>query len=138
MKNGGPVFIVSCVFILFIVAQAAVCIADYWVSFWTSQEELRTHYEKQNSSEIIRKENVENNTTLPQLLNETIAINTEYKNLLSTSTCIYIHGAVVIIIFIVGIIRSVGFYGMAMKASQNIHDKMFNGIINVSKIMKCF
>lgn len=49
---------------------------------------------------------------------------------LSTELCIYINAALVVGIFILGNIRSLGFFEVCMRASQNIYNSMFNGVIS--------
>lgn len=55
--------------------------------------------------------------------------------LLSTDFCMSIHGFLIISIFTIGIIRSVGFFAMAIRSSLNMHDRMFKGLINVRKLL---
>lgn len=52
--------------------------------------------------------------------------------LLSTDTCIYIHGALMAGLFTFALTRSVTFYTICVRASQTLHDNMFKGLISTS------
>ena len=80
-------FVMLIIIMLFVVAQGFASGADYWVSYWTSQEEQRTYIE--NLEEITE----EHQTTL--------------DGLLTTNQCIYIHAGLVAGIFVIGITRLV-------------------------------
>lgn len=110
LKAGAHPIFLFVILLLFCLTQFAASAADYWVSYWTSQEELRFYQA--------------NNIYITDGL-------TEPLTLLSTEMCIYIHGGLVLTIFIVAIIRSVCFYSTAVNASQKMHDGSFAGIIRV-------
>lgn len=144
MKSSGSYVIPVIIIILFILTQFSASFADFWVSFWTKQEELRSYYENHNFT----VDNVgpfsgdldlvmPNETFLVDQFNSTLNETTVERQtgpvayLLSTDFCMSIHGILIIAIFVIGITRSVGFFGMAIRASQNMHDGMFKGLINV-------
>lgn len=52
--------------------------------------------------------------------------------LLSTDTCIYIHGGLMAGLFIFALTRSLTFYTICVRASQRLHDNMFKGLISTS------
>ena len=114
--------------------QCAVSMADYWVSYWTNQEELRAFYSNQTIMMISHKNNSISDI-LEFIDDEVNQIDTikqsDQEALLSTATCMYIHGGIVVGIFSIGILRSISFYTIAMRASQKLHDNMFHGIISV-------
>lgn len=143
MKSSGSYVIPVIIIILFILTQFSASFADFWVSFWTKQEELRSYYENHNFT----VDNVgpfsgdldlvmPNETFLVDQFNSTLNETTVERQtgpvayLLSTDFCMSIHGILIIAIFVIGITRSVGFFGMAIRASQNMHDGMFKGLIN--------
>lgn len=100
------------IFMLFVITQGFASGADYWVSFWTNQEEQRFYIENQ---EQITPEQEE-----------------QLAGLLTTNQCIYIHAGLVAGIFVIGITRSVAFFQAAIRASHKLHDGMFKSLVNVS------
>ncbi|XP_055640688.1 ATP-binding cassette sub-family C member 4-like [Toxorhynchites rutilus septentrionalis] len=94
---------------LFITTQLIVSFTDYWVSFWVSQEELRTFLSAQNSTDM------------------------SYHKPLGTDVCAYVQSAVVAGVFIIGLMRALGFYRTCARASQTIHDWSFRGFISATK-----
>lgn len=120
---GGNICVLTIIALFFVLTQFCASSADYWVSFWTRQEEMRHDL------------SVRQNLTIEMYSaaqNDTIMDNVESPNILSTELCIYIHAGLVLGIFIIGIIRSIGMYQVCVKASQVLHDGMFNGLISVS------
>ncbi|CAB3365433.1 Hypothetical predicted protein [Cloeon dipterum] len=112
---GGNCFMLFCMTALFICTQVAVSAADYWVAFWTRTEQRRT--------------------AINLYLNETEdysdeVLFEEYENLLSTDTCVAIYTGILVFLFIVGNLRSITFYIVAMRSSRGIHDKMFKSLVH--------
>ncbi|KAG4077286.1 hypothetical protein HA402_009915 [Bradysia odoriphaga] len=118
--SGANFFVLAVVFILFGLTQVLASGADYWVSFWTSQEELRTYYSNASNSEA------------ESSFNETEPIDSNASSLLTTETLIYIHGGLMAALFTIALCRSLSFYTICVRASQKLHDFMFDGIISTS------
>lgn len=55
-----------------------------------------------------------------------------FEDLMSTEYCIYIHAALMAILSIIALSRSLTFYSVSVSASQRLHDNMFNGLISTS------
>lgn len=122
LKSGGNWAILFIMLCLFITTQFMASAFDYFIAFWTRQEELRDIQNlTQSTTELIF-----GNNTLKIVESE------EIVTLLSTETCIYIAGGFVISLFVFGLMRSLGFYTMCIKASQRLHDGMFRGIISTT------
>ena len=104
IKAGAPnILYMFFLFLLFVLTQFLASAADFWVSFWTSQEELRAFYLRGNGSDVTAStiELVSMNATETEL-----PIHDErLDSLLSTEMCMYIHGALVISLFFVAIFR---------------------------------
>lgn len=49
---------------------------------------------------------------------------------LTRDQCLYIYGSIIASIFLITITRSISFYKLCMRSSQNLHDKMFYSIVN--------
>lgn len=54
------------------------------------------------------------------------------NNILSTETCIIVYSILIAMIFLVTITRSISFYSVCIKASQNLHDNMFNALLSTT------
>lgn len=149
MKAGAHPIFVFLLFVLFVATQIIASMADIWVSYWTSQEEARSSFVKikQNSSTIY--DDLTNSTTQfnntvfdfnatniadsfnNTFINKTDTQITDENDLLSTTTCLYIHAGLIASLLIVAIVRSLGFYTICVISSQKLHDMMFHGIISV-------
>ncbi|XP_050078062.1 ATP-binding cassette sub-family C member 4-like [Anopheles maculipalpis] len=116
LGSGANAAVMFLLLALFLATQLAASGADYWVAFWTSQEEQR----------LFRAAHPENSTTGLDGSGE------ELRPLLSTETCMAIHGALVGSIFIIAITRSISFYQTSVRASQNLHDSMFAGCVSTT------
>ncbi|KXJ72573.1 hypothetical protein RP20_CCG017683 [Aedes albopictus] len=111
-SGAGGLAIAICLIFLFVLTQLIVSFTDYWISFWVSQEELRSFIEAKNESYVL-----ENSSSEP----------------LGTDVCLYVQAGAVAGIFVVGMIRAVNFYRSCARASQNIHDWCFKGFISATK-----
>lgn len=118
IKAGSNYFILFFLLVMFLLTQVIVSLSDYWVAFFTNQEELRDYYRAQ----LVENNDGETNSTL---LNN-------IDSLVSRDTCIYVHGSLVIGIFVIAIVRSIFFYQTTVRASQKLHDGMFEGIISTT------
>nr|XP_040220684.2 ATP-binding cassette sub-family C member 4-like [Anopheles coluzzii]XP_040220685.2 ATP-binding cassette sub-family C member 4-like [Anopheles coluzzii]XP_040220686.2 ATP-binding cassette sub-family C member 4-like [Anopheles coluzzii]XP_040220687.2 ATP-binding cassette sub-family C member 4-like [Anopheles coluzzii]XP_040220688.2 ATP-binding cassette sub-family C member 4-like [Anopheles coluzzii]XP_049463568.1 ATP-binding cassette sub-family C member 4-like [Anopheles coluzzii]XP_04946356 len=114
LGSGANGLIMCGLLALFLATQLAASGADYWVAFWTSQEEQRLFRAAHNLS------------AGPE------AATDELPPLLSTETCMAIHGALVGSIFLIAITRSISFYQTSVRASQNLHDAMFAGCVSTT------
>ncbi|XP_062563100.1 probable multidrug resistance-associated protein lethal(2)03659 [Armigeres subalbatus] len=111
-KGAGSLIIATSLILLFVLTQLIVSFSDYWISFWVSQEELRTFIMDKNDS--ISMESVP-----PQPLD--------------TDICLYVQASAIVGIFIIGMMRAINFYRSCARASQNIHDWCFKGFISATK-----
>lgn len=111
-KGAGGLTIAIGLIFLFVLTQLIVSFTDYWISFWVSQEELRSFIGTKNDSSVM-----EDRSSEP----------------LDTNICLSVQGAAVASIFIFGMIRAINFYRSCARASQNIHDWCFKGFISATK-----
>lgn len=79
--------------ILFIFVQLCASGADYWVSYFTKQEELRLFFGEKVETHA---ENVNVTTSFHHAID---------SPLLNTDTCLYIHGGLMLALFILASIR---------------------------------
>lgn len=126
LRAGGNSCVVFTIFALFLATQILASTFDWFVSFWTRQEELRTLYNDQQKrllgAALNQSESMENSTAIR-------AEATVEEPMFSTETCLYIQGSLVIVLFLVGLCRSFSFYSLCIKASETLHSNMFAGLI---------
>lgn len=95
------------------------------LNFRTRQEEMRVYQRDHNSTQSNEFSVSEYEATAPPE-----AADLSYT--LSTDICIYVHGAIMASLFLFAISRSIGFYSICVRASQNLHNAMFNGLISTT------
>lgn len=141
LKSGANLCILLVIAALFFMTQVIASGADYWVSFWTAQEELRQFYRAEETNPANFKNELLPNMNETQISNKTKQILSSTREisffdsvygLLSTEACMYIHGILVASLFIFGLVRSLSFYTVCVRASQKLHDNMFKGLISTS------
>ncbi|XP_031636354.1 multidrug resistance-associated protein 4-like [Contarinia nasturtii] len=112
--------------ISFLIVQLLASAADYWVSIWTREEEMRNHL-KENSTYVsfVSRDLF---SDISDMFSGSSDKPKTYN--LSTEVCIYVHATIMACLFVIGIWRSVGFYSMCVRASQNLHNNMFRGLIS--------
>ncbi|EAA08388.5 AGAP003221-PA [Anopheles gambiae str. PEST] len=91
--SGGNVLMLLFTFLMLLFSQAIVSGSDYFVTYWTRQEELR-------------------------LVNERAVTTTKVDFL-------YTYGVIIIGVVVFTIFRGYLFFNICMKASRNLHDRMF-------------
>ncbi|EDS36162.1 multidrug resistance-associated protein 1 [Culex quinquefasciatus] len=111
VSGAGGIAVFTMLIGMFVGTQLIVSFADYWVSFWVSQEELRTFLSKQN---------------------DTNAQKEEFGGPLGTDICLYVQTAAVAGVFIIGLTRATTFYRYCARASQSIHDWCFRSFISAT------
>lgn len=127
-RAGGNACGLIFVGLLFLLAQILASAADYWVSFWASEEEMRMYQGKHESVATCK---------LPNGCYDGAALAAnERRFTFTTDQCIWIHGGLMMLVFTVALIRSVGFFKICITASQTMHNWMFEGLI--SSIMRFF
>ncbi|XP_055319307.1 ATP-binding cassette subfamily C member 4-like [Sitodiplosis mosellana] len=133
-KAGANCLVLFVLGFSFVFVQILGSGADYWVSVWTKQEEMRAT----NNNQYLTNEL--NNTSTRQLVDKSNVSDTKSTDsfkpeslfILSTEMCIYIHGALIASVFVIGIMRSFAFYIVCMRASQKLYNSMFNGVISTT------
>nr|CAD7400804.1 unnamed protein product [Timema cristinae] len=107
----------------FVVAQAAASGADYWMSFWVTQEELRSYYQSPEFQYDLNT--TKNNASAEE--SEIFLLTVE--DLLSTQLCLYIYTGIVVFLIVIAFVRSFTFYTVCMRSSVSLHNDMFNSVI---------
>lgn len=126
LKSGSNFCVLSIVLTLFLLTQAAASVIDWWVSYWTAQEELRTWQKEQKVLNLLANDTdfVDFLPTKRTMTQDILAALESGSEPLPTNWCAIIHGSLLVALFIFAITRSISFYQSTVRASQKLHDKM--------------
>lgn len=119
LKAGGNIFKISFVFFLFLLTQAIASASDYFVGFWTHQEEMRRFY----SSNLSFDDEI-------STLASDLVKNESHERIFDSDVLVYFGGILVVALFFIAIIRSIFFYTITIAASKNLHKMSFNGVVS--------
>ncbi|CAH1117973.1 unnamed protein product [Phaedon cochleariae] len=147
VKASKNVCLITVVIISLIIAQVVCSGADYWSSFWTSQEEIRHSTRAlpvlDSPPSDIRFIALENQTISPDknlytnenrdfsfdtFFDKVSLDNREYK-LLKTDYSMGVYGILIIAAIVLTVGRSFFFCKMTMLSSTNLHRKMFHTLL---------
>lgn len=105
---GASSSVLITLFLFFLLTQVLASVADYWVSYWTSQEELRIRGSDliKNYSIVVKTMEINRDT---EVIKESVYVDsivvTDSNDLLSTKLCMIIHGSIIFGLFVFCIIR---------------------------------
>ncbi|XP_017758049.1 PREDICTED: multidrug resistance-associated protein 4-like [Eufriesea mexicana] len=156
-RAGGSILMIVTFIGSLILGQIGSSGSDYWVAYWTKQEEMHVQYIRNNNHSLqILKQNI-SDRNISQLTNETFAlevddfttptflmplennsfdnitwnINAKSKDLnyLDRDFALWIYGAFIIASIVLTSIRNIVFYKICMNASKNLHNLMFSCLL---------
>ncbi|XP_047107045.1 ATP-binding cassette sub-family C member 4-like [Schistocerca piceifrons] len=145
-RSGTNYFVIFMIILLFALAQTLASGSDYFISYWTTQEETRMMYMQKlnslldtNSSAVYDELLTENNMTSQgnKTFNvmEFVTTNNEtnqdslLSGLYETETLIYMYVAIIVGLLVIAFTRSLTFYNICIKASRKLHDTMFTNLM---------
>lgn len=102
-KAGAHWSVLGSLAILFVIVQLFASGADYWISYFTKQEEIRLFNAKEN--DLMSAVRDENSLHVAGLNDTTANHHMNDSPLLSTDMCLYIHGGLMLGLFILASIR---------------------------------
>ncbi|CAH0557999.1 unnamed protein product [Brassicogethes aeneus] len=105
--------------ITLILGQIASSGADYWVTYWTQQEAIR------HANGSILKVDEPSMVLYDTFLNGNLTESTSMK----TNVAIYIYTIFIIGSIVFTLMRAFLFFSLCMRASRNLHKKMFNCLL---------
>lgn len=127
------------VFLSNILAQALFNGSDFYLSFWTDTEERRAIVNLANGLPIVPAADPPGWTTVITPPTPTGMATNENGNVTFTVTNLtdqftveenaYIYAGVILVLFIVVLIRTTTFFATCMRASINLHDKLFRSVM---------
>ncbi|KAG5344008.1 L259 protein, partial [Acromyrmex charruanus] len=116
LHNGDNNFILFVLLMIFIISQVATIGNDYWLSYWTTLEDVR-HIE--NTSDVKQFANMYNDSFLGSIF----TLNPD--GLLSTVDAIYVYTFCIIACIATTLFRSFLYMKVSMNSSINLHNIMF-------------
>nr|CAD7430331.1 unnamed protein product [Timema monikensis] len=123
LRAGGNCCVVFFLFSMCFIAQFLASCGDYWITKWTNLEEMRYKSLLDTNSTVLT--DIVNTTTTTPVTNSTFL---EPDSDLSTEWCIYVYAAITIATIVISLGRSFLFFTVCMKASQRLHNAMFDSI----------
>ncbi|XP_033761065.1 multidrug resistance-associated protein 4-like isoform X1 [Pecten maximus] len=114
-KAGSGIISFTILVLLNLLAQTAYVMSDWWLSIWSNQEENR-HYMIQQDQALRDLGHNITNITIPYV---------------DTHQNIYIFSGIIGAVFLFGILRALMFFKVAVDASMNLHNGMFNRLLRV-------
>nr|CAD7458628.1 unnamed protein product [Timema tahoe] len=124
LRAGGNCSIVFFLFCMCFLAQFLASCGDYWITKWTNLEEMRYKSLLDTNSTVLT-DIVNTTTTTTPVTNSTFL---EPDGDLSTEWCIYVYAAITIATIVISLGRSFLFFTVCMRASQRLHNAMFDSI----------
>ncbi|KAG5331515.1 MRP4 protein, partial [Acromyrmex charruanus] len=119
LHNGGNYFMLFILLVLFIISQIATTGNDYWLSYWTTLEDVRRF---RNTSDT-QFANMYNDSFLGSIF----TLNPD--GLLGTLDAIYVYTFCIIACTVTTLLRSFLFMKVCMNSSCNLHNTMFSNLL---------
>ena len=116
LHNSGNNFTLSVLLLIFIISQIATTGNDYWLSYWTTLEDVRRI---ENTSDVKQFANMYNNSFLRSIF----TLNSD--GLLSTMDAIHVYTFCIIACIVTTLFRSLLYMKISMNSSINLHNIMF-------------
>ncbi|CAH0557993.1 unnamed protein product [Brassicogethes aeneus] len=145
-KAAGSTCALILLVIILILGQTASSGADYWVTYWTQQETIR-HANgsilKVDEPSMVLLNNTSNSTTNNFFYQAADTVSSFFDSLydtflngnfmevtsMKTNVAIYIYTIFIIGSIVFTLMRSFLFFSVCMRASRNLHKKMFNCLL---------
>lgn len=115
LKFSNSIFFLIFLLLIFLIAQIVGSSCDYWIRYWTEQENLK-----------YQKIMVPSNSSL---FFDIIFLNNNTVEVFKTNVSIYIYTGLIISVIFLTMLKSVIFFHLFSKISNNIHRKMTNCIL---------
>ncbi|XP_017889371.1 multidrug resistance-associated protein 4-like [Ceratina calcarata] len=156
-RAGGSICMILTFVLTLIFGQVASSGCDYWVAYWTNQEELRikslntnhtleTSKQNQNltvplsiSNDTLESEMDSFNISVPglstmlenSLVNGTYVMNAVHddSSFIDRDTALWIYGGFILASIVFTLTRNLTFFKICMNASKNLHNFMFSSLL---------
>ncbi|KAG5307336.1 MRP4 protein, partial [Acromyrmex insinuator] len=119
LHHGGNYFMLFILLVLFIISQIATTGNDYWLSYWTTLEDVR----RIGNTSDTQFTNMYNNSFLGSIF----TLNSD--GLLGTLDAIYVYTFCIVACTVTTLLRSFLFMKICMNSSCNLHNTMFSNLL---------
>lgn len=117
-------------FVLFLIlGQLGSSGSDYWVAYWTKQEESRLRYYLQDTNNSSSFDNLNSTGNTGNFNNNTTSFYDNQTYYYDKELALWIYGGFIIMCVVMTTARNVMFYKICMSASKNLHNTMFASIL---------
>ncbi|KAJ3656111.1 hypothetical protein Zmor_015210 [Zophobas morio] len=119
IRAGGNICASLFLATLFILVQLTSSGSDYFLTFWVNLEQIRLG---RNQTETYTNSD-RNDTNMRE----------EFEEIFFTSeNCLYLYSTLLVLVIFSSLFRSLNFFRFCMKASRNLHNRMFTRIVYTS------
>lgn len=118
---GGGYCIMAVVLSFFIIAQIFASAGDYFLSYWVEKEEGRKPTPSVRNDTVLETTSENPSGLIATLLSST---GVDYDRNID----IYIFSGIIVLTVVITLSRSFLFFDIAMRASRNLHNAMFDGV----------
>ncbi|KAK9869557.1 hypothetical protein WA026_003310 [Henosepilachna vigintioctopunctata] len=146
VKSSGNIFLFIVTVFLLVLTQMTFNLSDYWITFWSEEENIRYYAKVDNNStyNILSHSNFTKNIDrngISRFFEEFLCdiFSNEWTDelylgrnkyiLIKTAIMRITYAAIISIGTFLSIMRSLLFFHLSMKASQNLHAKMFQNTV---------
>ncbi|XP_076254946.1 putative multidrug resistance-associated protein lethal(2)03659 isoform X2 [Rhynchophorus ferrugineus] len=128
LKNGGNVCKILSIFMSFLFAQIISTVSDYYITWWVNAEAIKK----------TRNETAEEQRNISQAYNSTLVSNEEtsvsafqefWISNMTENLYISFYSAIIVIVIIFSLGRSMLFFNFCIQASRKLHNGMFDKIV---------
>ncbi|XP_011635942.1 multidrug resistance-associated protein 4-like [Pogonomyrmex barbatus] len=121
LYHGGNYLVLFMLLLLFVISQVATTGNDYWLSYWTSLENVR----RNKGTQQVEKEyeSIRNDSFLGSIFT------LEQDGLLGTVDAIYVYTFCIVACTITTLLRSFLYMKICMNSSRNLHNIMFFNLL---------
>ncbi|XP_068992123.1 ATP-binding cassette sub-family C member 4-like isoform X2 [Neodiprion pinetum] len=117
---GGNLCTLAIVVLAFVAGQVAASGCDYWMTYWTNQETLKSTL--QSNKSVVGE--MDYNNSVSQWVDE--------RGLLRQNVGIWVYTACIAGCTIIVVLSNILFVRISMNASRNIHNAMFSNILEAT------
>lgn len=133
-RAGGNFCVLFGLLLMLVFGQVTSNSADFWVTYWTGQEELRYSQCTPSFDEVVidghkGTEFDKNYFYFTQNETDVFKENVNCDGLIDTYKAIYIYSGIILLSIIVLVTRSIYYFKVAMTSSKNLHNRMFSSLL---------
>lgn len=127
IRAGSSLFALTILFFSNILVQILFSGSDYWLQYWTKNEEARFSpvLDEQDfeSGDFDAGFKIENSSFYKENSTSSLSLDSERE------MEVWIYSGIIGVLFVISLIRTAGFLTMCLTSSVNLHKMLFNGVL---------